>query len=462
MNPIIRNRHRRLAVAIDAGLPGTRCHRSGSLALFAGLTALGLALGYSSSVAAVSVYVVNTAGDPGPAGTTSLRQAVAQANLSSGSVVQFDASLVGSTITLANGEIAFNKHMTIEGPGAGKLTISGNNASRIFNFNGVFGDQTPVTINGLTLTRGNAFSASGGAIYSYGASLTLTNLVISASKAKNGGGLAVVGAYAYLLGSRVSGNYATTSGGGIAAINSYRLVVNASTISGNTANGYGGGVFADGLKSVGVNQSLISGNTVPLPGGPGIIQGGGGIALKNVTSYASIINSTVSGNSAYAPGGGIGIFDASTGNASSCYFSTISGNYAGGAGSNGIYALGKPHIYSCIVANNFTRQDNTDLVGTFAATDSLIKTPGTATLSGTGNIIGQDPLLGQLADNGGPTLSMLPALTSPALDRGQPNTPSVTTDQRGSPRPAGAGKDMGAVERQYPEDLIFRNGFDPP
>jgi hypothetical protein len=79
-------------------------------------------------------------------------------------------------------------------------------------------------------------------------------------------------------------------------------------------------------------------------------------------------------------------------------------------------------------------------------------------------ITGQDPKLGLLSVNGGPTLTMLPAVTSPVIGAGgspflvfASMDPSV--DQRGLPRPSASSPDMGAVQRQYPEDVIFRNGF---
>ncbi|HET7798304.1 MAG TPA: choice-of-anchor Q domain-containing protein, partial [Nevskia sp.] len=68
-----------------------------------------------------------------------------------------------------------------------------------------------------------------------------------------------------------------------------------------------------------------------------------------------------------------------------------------------------------------------------------------------------------LAVNGGPTLTMMPASSpskSPALDTGEVIPPPSGTDQRGLPRSANGRRDMGAVERQYPEDVVFRNGFD--
>jgi hypothetical protein len=66
--------------------------------------------------------------------------------------------------------------------------------------------------------------------------------------------------------------------------------------------------------------------------------------------------------------------------------------------------------------------------------------------------VGVDALLGSLADNGGPTLTLLPGATSPAIDDIPVGTPFLCdttspTDQRGITRPQGAGCDIGSVER---------------
>jgi len=71
-----------------------------------------------------------------------------------------------------------------------------------------------------------------------------------------------------------------------------------------------------------------------------------------------------------------------------------------------------------------------------------------------------DPQLSTLADHGGPTWTMLPSAASPAVDSG--GTCAFTSfDQRDYERCAGGLFDIGAVERQNPEDIIFRNGMDP-
>lgn len=63
-----------------------------------------------------------------------------------------------------------------------------------------------------------------------------------------------------------------------------------------------------------------------------------------------------------------------------------------------------------------------------------------------------DPLLGPLADNGGPTLTHMLLPGSPALNMGDPafTPPPAATDQRGRPRVASGRIDIGAVERQPP------------
>jgi hypothetical protein len=66
---------------------------------------------------------------------------------------------------------------------------------------------------------------------------------------------------------------------------------------------------------------------------------------------------------------------------------------------------------------------------------------------------GADPLLGPLADNGGPTATRMPDAASRAIDAGDPATCPVT-DQRGVSRPLGAACDIGAVEAPIPAGLV--------
>src|SRR5579871_3138518 len=81
-------------------------------------------------------------------GAGSLRQAILDA--SSGDTIDFQSGL-SSPITLTGGELAISKNLTISGPGAAVLAVSGSHSSRIFK---VTGTSVTVTISGLTMTNG--------------------------------------------------------------------------------------------------------------------------------------------------------------------------------------------------------------------------------------------------------------------------------------------------------------------
>src|SRR5215472_10990347 len=81
-------------------------------------------------------------------GAGSLRDTITGAK--SGDTIVFDPSLNGDTITLTSDQLEINKNLDIEGPGASLLTISGNDANRVFDISG----GLAVTIAGLTVTHG--------------------------------------------------------------------------------------------------------------------------------------------------------------------------------------------------------------------------------------------------------------------------------------------------------------------
>jgi len=137
-----------------------------------------------------SVLVVTNAHDSGKG---SLRDQIAAAQ--DGDTIKFSAGLAGKTITLTSGEIAIDIGLDIEGLGASKLAISGNNASRIFDIDS---NASPVTIAGLTLKNGQTQARFGGAIADEGASLTLKSDILSNDQASapigaEGGALAIFG-----------------------------------------------------------------------------------------------------------------------------------------------------------------------------------------------------------------------------------------------------------------------------
>jgi hypothetical protein len=120
-------------------------------------------------------------------GSGSLRDVIVEANLSINNTVKFDASLKGSTITLATG-ITITEPMTITGPGTNLLTISGSHLTRIFYANTNSANEY-VNISDMTLTAGNAGGFSGGAIACSHCNLHLINMDINSSSAYYGGGV---------------------------------------------------------------------------------------------------------------------------------------------------------------------------------------------------------------------------------------------------------------------------------
>jgi uncharacterized protein (TIGR03118 family) len=132
-----------------------------------------------------STLTVTSAAD---SGTGSLRAEIAAAN--SGDTINFARNLIGQTIALTSGELAINKSLDIEGPGAKLLTISGKSASRIFN---ISGSSTNVEIERLTIANGLVSGimavgpfgnvTMGGGILNTGAHVALSGVTMTDNKA---------------------------------------------------------------------------------------------------------------------------------------------------------------------------------------------------------------------------------------------------------------------------------------
>jgi predicted outer membrane repeat protein len=396
------------------------------------------------SAHAASITVTNT----NDRGTGSLRQALAVAH--DGDRITF---AVSGTITLTSGGLGVFKNVTISGPGADQLSIDGNQSPT----QPVFSVSAIATISGLTIRNSadgidnfggtltvrncvisdNAFSgisittqefgvvtatilsttvsgnSQGGVssvpyIFSGGATVTITDCTISGNFSAPGGG-GIFGTHTFLTvaNSTISGNSTPRSGGGISV--SGGLVIENSTISGNSAGTSGGGIYGGAT----VKNSTISGNSAGTSGGA--IYGG-----------ATVENSTVSGNSAGSSGGGIY-------NNSSLYvtLSTITGNSAPSGG--GIYNDGQSSEISNTILNAGALGENIFNNGGTVTSDgyNLSSDDGGGYLTGPGDQINTDPLLGPLQNNGGPTFTHALLPGSPAIDAGDPNfTPPPFKDQR--------------------------------
>lgn len=452
--------HRRLASGISLAL-GTYRQSFSPIARF-GIALIAAVVSFS---ARANTYIVNTNLDPGPDGTLSLRQAIVSANGADGNVIQFDNSLNGSTITLQQGTLSVTRGTDISANGQ-NITISGNDTSAIFALSG-----SPASMEGLTLTKGR--SGAGGAIRDAGA-LTLSNMLITsnrttgsgASQALGGGGIFVHGGGSLLMSdSRVTGNNSTGSGGAIHVTGfSTSAILIRCRIDLNTSSYYGGGIEVDSGASLTIEQSTIDSNR-SVHTGTVANGGGGGLAFfnDNEGGAAVVSNSTITNNYAITGGAGAAIFETDATGIDTFRFTTITSNRSGTAGDAGngiIDSGGTANLFASIVANN-TDLDGTrgDLAGNFVANNSLILTPGAAVLSGTGSVLGVDPQLGPFGDHGGSTWTMVPAAGSPAIDAVTQSF-AETTDQRGYMRPVGPAGDVGAVERQKVEDIIFRDGFE--
>jgi predicted outer membrane repeat protein len=282
---------------------------------------------------------------------------------------------------------------------------------------------------------------AGGAIYAQAQTITITGGRIATNIcgkvappvtpcAGGGGGLA-------LEGKTVSATL---------AVNGLRVEDNSSLSTG----GIGGGVMLHQFATAILDRVQISGN--------GSGDAGGGVQMHNVA--LTLRNSTLAGNHVYgnAGGGGLALGTAGSANLDNV---TIAGNDTVLAGGGLIVGAGtSASVHNSVLANNTANGLADDAAGTLTLNYSLLKTPGTASVSGANNLAaGVDPQLGALAMYGGSSLTMLPAVASPVLNQGDPAT-APGTDQRGLPRVTGGRAELGAVERQSPEDIIFRNNFE--
>ncbi len=228
-------------------------------------------------------------------GAGSLRADIAAAK--SGDTINFAKGLHG-TITLAS-ELPISDSVTIDGPGASKLSLSGNDTSRIFDLSG----SASVTIAGLTITEGRATSG-GGILLEGSAALRISNCTLAGNEA---------------LGNAADGGF----GGGIEDDSSGALLVTNSTFVNNTAvgidpnnpltSGYilalGGAIEVsyDSTSPATISNSTFTGNKA-LGGVPGASAGGG--ALSNSSNLGAIMTVTgcsLSGNAAIGAAGGDGM-----------------------------------------------------------------------------------------------------------------------------------------------------------
>jgi CSLREA domain-containing protein len=380
-----------------------------------------------ASFATAAPFTVNKTADTND-GTCdadcSLREAVAAANGAAGADTIDFSSLFNTvqTITLSGTDLILTSGgLTITGPGADKLTVSGNNTSRVFTNN----TGAVTTISGIRVTGGTGVSTvttgRGGGVYNNAGTLTLVALVITGNAAANGGGANNAGtATLNIVDCVIFGNTVTGAGGALQNFSGNTTNISGSSIYGNTSNSAstgGGAIQANGTVSIS-NTTIANNNAV----------GGSGGAIFYNGTLLTLNNVTISGNTATNISGGINKTTANNGFARN---SIIAGNTGGAS----------PDFSG--VANSL----GNNIIGTVGSSSGWIGS----------DLQNTNAMLGTFGFNGGTGNSFIPLPGSPAINGGDNcvldlSCPSgnplaaITADQRGVSRPSASTVDIGAVE----------------
>ncbi len=234
-----------------------------------------------------STFTVTNLLDDGSAG--SLRGAISQANAApSPDTIAFAPSLRGTVaLDLTRGELDITGSLTIDGPGVNRLTVSGNDASRVFN---ISGSTTDVEITRLTIAGG---SATGTTMTGPLGPVTLGGGILN-----NGGHLIV--SHVTLADNQVVG--LNGGGGAIANVFGATLTVDHSTFTGNesvgTREAAGGAIANDAGSSLSVAHSTFTGNQATSTDASAGNGGGafGGAISNRAGSQATVLHSTFANN----------------------------------------------------------------------------------------------------------------------------------------------------------------------
>ena len=446
------------SVAFQAGLNGTIALSAGEIAISSGLGINGpgaarLAIdGQGQRIFAIAL----------PAGSDPALNPVTIAGLTftggttrdnGGAIVIGDASVTFTDCSFSNNRAGYGSGASGSGgavyasPGAGVSTSLSLQRVRFDNNNASY-DGGAVAAVGLAsvqwqdtvMENNNRSVHAGGGAYLQAQTIAISGGRVSGSTcgrvgppptpcALGGGGLA-------LQGRQASATLTLTN---------LRVEDNTGISTGSV----GGGLMLYQFASATLDRVQLSGNSSG--------DAGGGLQAHNVT--LTLRNSTLANNHAYGGNGG-GFALASAGSAS-LDNTTVTGNDASGIGGGAAIGAGtSAAVRNSILAFNTANGLDDDAAGSFSLNYSLLRAPAGSSAGGTGNLAtGLDPQLGTLGMNNDSSLTRLPAATSPVLNMGDPAT-AAGSDQRGLPRVAGGRVDLGAAERQSPEDIIFRSGLD--
>src|SRR5262245_9998585 len=225
-----------------------------------------------------STFTVGNLADSGPG---SRRQAILDANDNPGAdLIRFAPAARDGTLALTSGQLSITDDLILDGPGVHRLTISGNDASRVFS---VSGSATDVEIRQLTIANGRA---------------TGTTAVGPLGPVTMGGGLLNTGARVVLSHVTVANNQAVgpiAHGGAIANVFGGTLVVTDGTFTDNRAAGTAdsrGGAIANTAGTLMLDRATFTGNqaTTALGSGPGAGNSVGGAIGNAGGSQATVLH----------------------------------------------------------------------------------------------------------------------------------------------------------------------------
>ena len=244
------------------------------------------------------------------------------------------------------------------------------------------------------------------------ARLTINDSTLDGNEAAFGGGISAD--QVSVTSSTISNNTATSDGGGIFTGSRGGANIQQSSIFDNTAGRRGGGIRSTGLASI--NNSTISGNSAASEGGGGIAQQG---------DYLSIDSSTISGNTSESYGGGVFVDQGGLLITSTTVTQNTTSTIGGGGGVAFINGSQEAGLLSSIVSGNSDPNGHNNLDGSGTYMSSYGFFSGYSSMIGSGDsVYGPDhlfsnaPGLGELSDNGGPTLTHAPLEASPAINAG--------------------------------------------
>ena len=382
--------------------------------------------------------------------------------------------LVTTTVTIQGVTIRYGK--TSGGGGIhnrGVLTVTNsiitnnnvtNNGAGIFNNGKDSVDHAVLTIIDSVISNNTGGNARGGGIYNYAnngdATINLIRTEIHGNSNQYGGGISNYANYGVatlnLSQTQIYNNSGTAQGGGIDNwawnLNSEaNISIWDSTIDNNTILFNGGGLYNhsfQGVTDVELFNSTISYNTA--------YDFGGGIYnyADGYSSDIALTNVTISYNSA-DDGAGIYNYGKRSPANINIIASTINSNIAASDYTGGIYndrltdEIGSSAIITMtgsILANNVDYDCNTVVAHGAVFNNTGYNIIETNVDGSCGTAITDDPALGPLQDNGGPTFTHALLEGSPAIDAIPPGFCLVSMDQRGVMRPIGDGCDIGAYE----------------